>query len=728
VTGPTAPDGTLSGPTSPASPHFGVQPAAVRRALVWGLALLLVGYAAIRLIPMDAVASAVGFQMLFTLVVGIALVSMWVVFGQTTGIERRYWGFSSAGLLCLLIGHGHDVIATGVALSGGPPSASWAGFFDLAGIGCLVALLLTFSRFRHASRAARARYITDVVAVSIVVTGALEMWVIGPWFDAVSVASAWSRILYAASPVVGGLSAVGMVVAVFGTRFDRWEKWERLLAASVTLASMGLMLAPIAYVELLDGGAGGFAVVAHQLSWTVGVYLGLAGAVARHTAGAGAWQLRPFAPLDLSFGWVAAVGLPSLEVVALPVLGFAAAEADDPSIRLVRLVVVGAIALALAARTLLTVIDNDALAAGATSDPLTRLHNHRYYQSRLDAEIAAAVRYGEGVSLILLDVDDFCSINASGGHAAGDVILVEMARAVERAVRTCDVVCRSGGDEIAIILPQTPSDTALGIAERVLREMRTVSGSNGRRVTASAGVACLPLSAGERSELVDRAEAALYWAKTHGKDRAFLFDGELTVAGDIDERVRALRERADHATVRSLAAAVDARDEKTQDHSGNVARYAVAMARALDLDDRTVLQIEHAALLHDVGKIGVPDAVLFKAGPLSASEWASMRQHAVLGEEILSSTTMREILPWVRHHHEHWDGTGYPDGLSGEEIPLGARIIALANAYDAMRSSRPHRAALSRTAALQEIDLGLGRTYDPVLGEMFIDVVGGNYL
>jgi len=728
VTGPTAPDGTLSGPTSPATPFFGVAPAAVRRALVWGFAGVLAAYAAIRLVPVSHVTLDIAYQVLFTLVVGAALVAMWQAFGHTTGVERRYWGFSCAGLLCLLIGHGHDVIAAGVALSGGPPPVSWADASDLAAITCLVGLLLTFSRFRHASPAARARYIIDVVAVTMIATGILETWVIGPWFDSVSVASEWPRVLYAASPVVGGLSAVGMLVAVFGTRFARWEPWERLLAASVTLASVGLMLAPVAYVDVLDGTPGGLGVVASQLAWTVGVFLGLAGAAARHLSAGEPWRLRPFTPLDASFGWVAAIALPSIEVVSLPILGIAAAQADDPSVRIVRLLIVGVVALALAARTFMTVIDNDALAAGATSDPLTRLHNHRYYQSRLDAEIAAAVRYGEGVSLIVLDIDDFCAVNAAGGHATGDALLVEIARAVERAVRTCDVVCRSGGDEIAIILPQTASDTALGIAERVLGGIRTVTAPNGRRVTASAGVGSLPRMAGERSELVDRAEAALYWAKTHGKDRAFLFDGDLTVAGDIDERVRALRERADHATVRSLAAAVDARDEQTQDHSGNVARYAVALARELDLDDRTVLQIEHAALLHDVGKIGVPDAVLFKAGPLTAAEWARMRQHAVLGEEILSSTTMREILPWVRHHHEHWDGSGYPDGLSGDAIPLGARIIALANAYDAMRSSRPHRAALSRTAALQEIDLGLGTAYDPALGETFIDLVGGKYL
>jgi diguanylate cyclase (GGDEF)-like protein/putative nucleotidyltransferase with HDIG domain len=465
-----------------------------------------------------------------------------------------------------------------------------------------------------------------------------------------------------------------------------------------------------------------------DLLWVTAAYLGFVGAVYHRLGMDRAWRLRPFATLEPSYGWLPSVVLPSVELLSLPLLGLTAAMAVDPSVRTLRLVIVGAVAITIAVRTILTLVDTDVLTAGVVTDPVTGLYNHRHFHAALDTEIARAVCYGEGVSLIVLDVDDFVAVNAANGHAGGDAMLAELARAAERAVRTQDIFCRTGGDEATIILPGTDAETALAIAERVLAEARGVTGPGSRRMAGSGGVASLPGQASDKAELVSRAEAALYWAKSHGKDRAVVFDPSLMVAGAAEERLRELRARSDHATVRALAAAVDARDEETQNHSRNVARYAVAIARALGLDDAEVVGLEYAGLLHDVGKIGVPDAVLRKSGPLTPAERVLMESHAVLGEAILTSTTMRGVLPLVRHHHERWDGTGYPDGLAGEDIPVGARILALANAFDAMRSNRAHRVGLSRTAALQEIDLGLGTAYDPVLGERFIDMAGRSFL
>jgi diguanylate cyclase (GGDEF)-like protein/putative nucleotidyltransferase with HDIG domain len=344
----------------------------------------------------------------------------------------------------------------------------------------------------------------------------------------------------------------------------------------------------------------------------------------------------------------------------------------------------------------------------------------------LGEEIASAVRYGESVSVIALDLDDFGRTNAVAGHSAGDAVLASVAHALERAVRTRDIVCRAGADDFVVILPGADDVVADSVAIRVLAEVRTLSVPGVGKLTASAGVAGLPADDGD--DLLRRAEGALRIAKADGGDRAVVYDAALVESADPEERIRGLRERADIATVRALAAAVDARDEATQDHSRNVARHAAMLAREVGLSEAEVLHLEYAGLLHDVGKIGLPDSLLRKTGPFTSADHDLMRTHVLLGEEILQSTTMRDILPWVRHHHERWDGTGYPDGLAGEDIPLGARILALANAYDSMRSERPYRVGLSRSAALQEIDLALGTVFDPTLGETFIDAIGRTFL
>jgi diguanylate cyclase (GGDEF)-like protein/putative nucleotidyltransferase with HDIG domain len=706
---------------------MGLPPGVVRQLLAAGYGVVVAAYLSIRFLPLPGPAADLAHEALLAIVVALTLTGLFGAFRHTTGVERRFWGFALAGGVFLLFGRLHDLVAAGTAIAGGPAAGTWSGVFDIAAVACVLVLLLSMSRFRPSSAAARARYILDLVAAGLVIAGSLEAWVIGPLFDRFAVGSVWFRIVYSASPVVGGLAALGMLTVIFGTRLERWQSWERVLAGSVTVFAAALMLAPLTYASVASGSAGGWESVVFELLWITAAWLGLIGAVYRHLDSARPWHLRPIAALEPSYGWMATVLLPSIALLSLPLFGLAASQAQDPALRTLRLLVVGAIAVTIAVRTLLTVMDTEVLTAGAVTDPLTGLYNHAHFQTCLDREIAAAVRYGEGVSLILLDIDDFAAVNASEGHAAGDAMLVGLSRAGERAVRTRDVFCRLGGDDAAIILPGTDSRTALTIAERVIAGTSRVASESGRRVTVSAGIAALPEQAIERSELLSRASAALDWAKAHGRGHAVVFDAEVVPEGGPEERARNLEERADHATVRALAAAVDARDEATQDHSRNVARHAVALAQEIGLDERTALLLEYAGLLHDIGKIGVPDSVLRKAGSLTTSERESMEAHAALGEAILSSTTIREILPWVRHHHERWDGTGYPDGLRGAAIPLGARIIALANSYDAIRSPRPHRAGLSRTAALQEIDLGLGSAYDPELGEHFIDVIGRTY-
>lgn len=706
---------------------FGMRPRTVRTIMWFAFSLVTLAFFGVFAFVADRRLAAMCEESIISAVLLLASAILFGAWAHTRDMERRFWGLVLIGTLFLAGARVYEVLSlAGLEVPGLPTGDVISGLLEMAAVASLLVLLTAFSRFRLSSIAAQVRYVVDVVAVCLVVAGALEIWVIGPWYDSFGHVSAWVRVVYSASPVAGVLAFAGMMVAVLGTRVARWESWERLFALCTIALSVGLVLTPVAYADSTWSVLGGWAERSSEFVWLVAGLLAIAGMVYRHVERKREWRLRPLAVLEPGYGFLPAIGLSSLQIVALLLFGLAAADAQDPVERAVRLGIVGWVALTIAVRTLLTVADTHALASGVATDALTGLQNHRSMHRALSAEVASSVRYGEPVSVIAMDVDDFARINAVAGHAAGDDVLASVARAIDRAVRTRDIVARAGGDEFVVILPGADESIARHVALRVFDEIRTVIVQGVGSLTASAGVASLPADDGE--DLLRRAEAALRTARAGGVGSVVVYDPHTALSLDPEERMRELSARADTVTVRALASAVDARDEATQDHSRSVARYAVMLAREIGLDDDVVVHIEYAALLHDVGKIGLPDELLRKTTPFTAADRERMQLHAVLGEEILQSTAMRDILPWVRHHHERWDGTGYPDHIAGEGIPLGARVLALANAYDSMRSDRPYHAALSRTAALQELDLGLGTAFDPVLGERFIDAIGRTFL
>jgi diguanylate cyclase (GGDEF)-like protein len=636
-----------------------------------------------------------------------------------TVVERRFWSFLAAGAFCLLAGE-WLYVAEVVSLHGAePPLASLSTAFDVLAALLLLGLLASLARFREATWAARARFLIDIAAACVVFVGILDDLVVGSAMTTAA-AGGFPGALYSAYPVIGALLLAGTLRVVIGTHYDRWKSWERRIGAAAAAFAFALLLTPVGYSDFLRRATGGWASIAVDGLLLTGLCLALAAVVHRLADHGSPWRLRPMATLEPSYGWLASVVLPSIELLAIPVFGIAAFQTDDPAERVFRLTIVGLVSLALAVRTLLAVADSEALLTRADTDPLTGLLNHRMFRDRLSDEIARATRHGESVGLVTLDVDDFGAVNSVGGHLAGDRVLVELAVAVGAAVRSQDVVCRVGGDELTVILPGADLGSAFVTARRILDGVRTVSDSIGRPLTASAGVAACPEHAPDRTRLVAAADAALYWAKRHGKDRAVIYDAQVVDPATPEQRIRDLREQANLEAVRALAAAVDARDPGTQDHSRNVAALAADLARHIGMDEETVTLMGFAGQLHDVGKIGVPDAVLRKRETLTPEERSRLREHAPLGAQILASTSMLAILPWVRHHHERWDGSGHPDGLAGERIALGARIIAICEAYDSLVSGRFGRKPQTPRAALQQIDLDLGGKFDPVTGEQFI--------
>ncbi|MCX5648914.1 MAG: diguanylate cyclase, partial [Planctomycetota bacterium] len=369
----------------------------------------------------------------------------------------------------------------------------------------------------------------------------------------------------------------------------------------------------------------------------------------------------------------------------------------------------------------------------ATTDDLTGLANRRGFMAAIGLETERARRYGSDLALAMIDVDGFKAINDVCGHVFGDRVLVEVARAIEEGARAADLVARYGGDEIIVLMPNTDAREAVSAVERIRRSIagRVISdGQRSLQVAISAGVSALDSK--DRTAgpdlLIRQADEALYAAKHAGgnvaktwneitEDRAGEIPDEAAGVEDLQRKVAGLSLQAKEMVVQSLwglVHALEARDSYTKAHSANVTRYAVAIAETLELDPEETGVIRRAAMVHDIGKIAVPDSILRKRGALDDHERRIMQGHVLAGVKIIDQMRFldREV-PLVRHHHEWWKGEGYPDGIAGEAIPLGARILAVADAFDAITSNRVYRNARSVSDALRILVEESGRQFAP---------------
>ena len=345
----------------------------------------------------------------------------------------------------------------------------------------------------------------------------------------------------------------------------------------------------------------------------------------------------------------------------------------------------------------------------ATSDPLTGLGNHRTFHERLREEVARAVRHGRPLALVLLDLDQFKEINDTAGHGAGDKVLAGVAGELQREARSEDVLARIGGDEFAMLLPETSSMDALAFVERV-RAQISASPVGGYRVTLSAGISDIS-HASSAEQLFRFADGALYWSKAKGRDCAWIYDPSIVKELSAQERAEHLERSQAMSALRALARAIDAKDQMTRRHSQRVASLCHQLADVRGWDADRIQMLTEAALVHDVGKIGVRDAVLLKNGPLTPAEWEEVKQHAMLGAQIVQEVLTDEQVAWIRGHHERPDGTGYPDGLGAAEIAEGAALLALADAFDVMTLSRPYSAPRSVEGALRECRSLVGKQF-----------------
>jgi diguanylate cyclase (GGDEF)-like protein/putative nucleotidyltransferase with HDIG domain len=404
----------------------------------------------------------------------------------------------------------------------------------------------------------------------------------------------------------------------------------------------------------------------------------------------------------------------------------------------------------------------------SVTDSVTGLPNHRYFHTRFDEELEKTRDAGGSITVMMIDLDRFKVYNDSFGHAAGDVALKAAARTISSTMRREDTVTRYGGEEFVAILPGVDIQTAPIRAQEICDTLAKVFMYNPKTIfaplTASVGWATYPVDAKNRDELLNRADLAMYMAKKRGRncicgacelESVAALDsvlsevvaqlasadtvgpgmvanlekrlGQIANSSHLEELAEGMLSPNSESTLEALnalAASIDAKDPYTSGHSQSVAKLAEDLGDMLQLSPAHKNQLRLAAILHDVGKIGVVDKVLLKEGKLDEDEKLIMRMHPILGARILQPIkAFRQILNVVLHHHEWYDGSGYPDGLAGQNIPLHARIVSVCDAYHAMTSTRPYRQRRTPEFAMAQLEAGKGTQFDPIIVDYFVQMM-----
>jgi diguanylate cyclase (GGDEF)-like protein len=356
------------------------------------------------------------------------------------------------------------------------------------------------------------------------------------------------------------------------------------------------------------------------------------------------------------------------------------------------------------------------LADAARTDPLTGLQNRRGFEETFGTEVERARRHDRALSVLVGDLDHFKRVNDRLGHPAGDAALQRVGEILRTGRRRIDKVARTGGEEFALILPETAQRDAYLVAEKLRVAVERAFCDRPVPMTMSFGLSTFPRDGTTVDALLASADQALYAAKDLSRNRTVIFSDEVAspdgTSGESGE--------VHLETLLALAEALDLRDNGTADHSQSVGRYCAMIGRELGFGAGHVQRLEIAGTLHDVGKIGMPDAILRKPDELNDQEWVEMRRHPEIGAEILGNGHFDDIRDWIRAHHERPDGRGYPLGVSGEEIPIEARILAVADAYEAMTADRVYRKSLGADAARAELRRCAGAQFDPHIVKAFL--------
>jgi diguanylate cyclase (GGDEF)-like protein/putative nucleotidyltransferase with HDIG domain len=360
--------------------------------------------------------------------------------------------------------------------------------------------------------------------------------------------------------------------------------------------------------------------------------------------------------------------------------------------------------------------------AGRT-DPLTGLSNRRGFRELLDLELERARRGGTELTVMVGDLDRFKELNDRSGQHVGDAVLLRVASVLDDGNRPIGSVARVAGQRFALIVPDASRTDAYLLAERLRTQTHDELAEDAFPVTVSFGLASFPKDGQTAASLLRATDVAISAAKQHGRDRSVLYDAALREPAPGEGDPRDIAGERFMAVIIDLAEAVDVRFSGSARHSETVGRYAALIARELGLSNTLVERVRLAGVLHDIGKVGVPDVVLKKPGRLTLEEFETIKKHPELGAQILAHPCLADVRAWVAAHHERPDGHGYPLGLSAGEIPIEAQIVAVADSYEAMTSDRSYRPSIGHVAAQAELRGCAGKQFDARVVRAFLTVL-----
>jgi two-component system cell cycle response regulator len=587
-------------------------------------------------------------------------------------------------------------------------ATSFAGLLSLGATFALFALVFTMSPLARRPLIDRVRAGVDVTAAVLLGVAGAQLMAAGPFLQPLGV-SLGTQVLASTRLVVGVALLGGVAFNVFGFQGRTWHSWDRLVALAIVFIGMGLLFWPLWYVgEFVYGWW--VADLLGTLLFAVGGYLGLTAAASR--------LVSPGVPLERPSMPAAAPSttdavLVPLVLLAGVIVALLMAWADGASDvgRFLVIPVTASVLLLLAVRTVLLRVSGSLAASTALADPVSGAYAAAPLAGFLQREYEYAMAAGEPLSFVELDIDRLSAVNDRAGHRAGDAVLAGFAAALAADSPQGATVFRSGADAFAVVLPGVGVSQASDVAAELAG--LAASASADVRVTASAGVATVVDGMRDADDLREAATEALHIARASGL-------GRVASAHDGSGRPLPRKAAAFLAVVHGLVTASEERVEFGHGHGELVGETAALLAGEAGMTELQVETVRVAGRLHDLGKMSVPDRVLDKPGPLDEEEERRLREHPVLASRMLAPVGDRELTAWVGDHHERWDGSGYPLGLSGKGISLGGRVLGIADEWENLIARQPTRRALSRPEAIARISAGAGTLWDPALVDVFL--------